>query len=108
MGILNVQHQFQNGMTAHWITGFIDSEQRRIFDNDLIGGADTLVRTNLYEGDSWSTELRFAGDTDNGEWIAGILYASDEQTQENNVAIASNAQCQARPRKTRFMTAPHC
>ncbi|MDP7418898.1 MAG: TonB-dependent receptor plug domain-containing protein, partial [Gammaproteobacteria bacterium] len=45
VGILNIQHTFANDMTLHWVTGFIDSEQRRLFDNDLIGGADTLVRT---------------------------------------------------------------
>ncbi|MBT77480.1 MAG: hypothetical protein CL798_04725 [Chromatiales bacterium] len=91
VGILNIQHTFANDMTLHWVTGFIDSEQRRLFDNDLIGGADTLVRTNLYEGDSISTELRLAGSNDTGDWVVGFLYASDEQTQENNVAIASQA-----------------
>ena len=75
----------------NWITGVIDAQQDRLFDNDLIGGADTLVRTNLYEGNSWSTELRLAGGNDTGDWVVGALYASDEQTQENNVAIATNA-----------------
>lgn len=91
VGILNVEHTFGNDVTLNWITGFIDAEQNRVFDNDLVGGADTLVRTNLYEGESFSTELRLAGGNDRAEWIAGILYASDEQTQENNVAIATNA-----------------
>ena len=91
VGILNVQHTFANDLTLTWITGFIDAEQNRVFDNDLIGGADTLIRTNLYEGDSVSTELRLAGSSDTGDWIVGVLYASDEQTQENNVAIATQA-----------------
>jgi len=91
VGILNIEHTFANDMTLNWITGFIDAEQRRVFDNDLIGGADTLVRTNLYEGDSVSTEFRLAGSSDIGDWVAGVLYASDEQTQQNNVAIASQA-----------------
>jgi iron complex outermembrane receptor protein len=89
VGILNIQHTFANDMTLHWITGIIDAEQNRLFDNDLVGGADTLVRTNLYEGDSVSTEFRLHGGNESGDWIAGVLYATDEQTQENNVAMAS-------------------
>jgi len=91
VGILNIRHTFGNEMTLHWITGFIDATQDRLFDNDLIGGADTLARTNLYEGNSVSTELRLENSGDTIDWIVGFLYASDEQTQENNVAIASNA-----------------
>ena len=91
VGILNIQHTFGNEMTLHWITGFIDATQDRLFDNDLIGGADTLVRTNLYEGNSVSTELRLESSGDTLDWVVGFLYASDEQTQENNVAIATNA-----------------
>lgn len=91
IGILNIQHTFANDMTLHWITGFIDAEQERLFDNDLIGGADTISRINLYEGDSISTELRLQGSTDSSDWVVGILYASDEQTQENNVAISTQS-----------------
>jgi iron complex outermembrane receptor protein len=91
VGIVNIEHTFANDLTLNWVTGFIDAEQRRLFDNDLVGGADTLVRTNLYEGDSVSTELRLAGSSDTGDWVVGVLYASDEQTQENNVAIATQA-----------------
>lgn len=91
VGILDIEHTFANDMTLTWISGFIDSEQRRVFDNDLVGGADTLVRTNLYEGESASTELRLAGSSDTGDWVIGVLYASDEQKQQNNVAIASQA-----------------
>ena len=91
VGILNIQHTFANDMTLHWISGIIDAEQRRVFDNDLIGGADTLVRTNLYEGESVSTEFRLHGSNDSGDWIVGVLYASDEQTQQNNVAIGTEA-----------------
>ena len=91
VGILNIQHTFGNEMTLHWITGFIDATQDRLFDNDLIGGADTLVRTNLYEGNSVSTEFRLEKSGDVIDWVVGGLYASDEQTQENNVAIATNA-----------------
>ena len=50
VGILKLEHTFGNDMTWTWITGFIDAQQDRIFDNDLIGGAETLIRTNVYEG----------------------------------------------------------
>jgi len=91
LGIVNIRHTFGNEMTLHWISGFIDSTQDRVFDNDLVGGADTLVRTNKYEGQSWSTELRLEGGNDNGDWVVGVLYADDEQKQANNVAIATQA-----------------
>ena len=92
LAILNLSHTFGNDMSIHWISGIIDATQNRFFDNDLIGGADTLKRTNLYEGRSVSTELRLQGAIgDSGEWVVGMLYADDEQTQQNNVAIASNA-----------------
>ena len=91
VGILNIKHTFSNDMTLSWISGFIDADQERVFDNDLIGGADTLVRTNAYDGNSVSTEFRLAGNTDRSDWIVGLLYAQDEQNQQNNVAIGSVA-----------------
>jgi len=89
VGILKVEHTFGNDMTWTWVTGFIDAQQDRVFDNDLIGGADTLIRTNLYEGESFSTEMRLAGSNDSSDWVVGFLYADDQQTQENNVAIST-------------------
>ena len=63
----------------------------RLFDNDLAGGADTLQRTNSYTGESWSTELRLEISKDNYDFVAGILYAEDDQEQENNVAISTQS-----------------
>ena len=77
-------------MNLHWITGFIDSTQERLFDNDLVGGMDAVTRTNTYEGQSYSTELRLEQTGDAFDWVVGFLYADDEQTQENNVAVGSN------------------
>jgi len=91
VGIVNISHTMANDLTLHWITGIIDSTQKRLFDNDLVGGADTLVRTNTYDGTSISTELRVEGGNDTGDWVVGFLYADDEQKQENNVAIATQA-----------------
>ena len=87
--IVNLSHELTDTMTLKWITGFIDAEQKRLFDNDLIGGVDALVRTNTYEGESWSTEVRLESSTDSITWVAGILYASDDQEQENAVAVSN-------------------
>ncbi len=88
--IASLTHEFSDTLTMKWVTGLIDAEQDRLFDNDLIGGVDALVRTNFYEGRSWSTELRFEGTSDNVSWVAGVLYAQDDQKQSNNVATSSD------------------
>jgi iron complex outermembrane receptor protein len=89
VGILNIAYALNDTMTVKWISGIIDAETNRLFDNDLAGGADTLVRTNSYDGDSWSTELRFELMEDRYDFIVGALYAKDKQEQDNNVAISS-------------------
>lgn len=91
VGVLNITHALSDTTTIKSITGFIDAELDRNFDNDLIGGADTLLRENEYEGFSWSTELRVEFDKEDYLFVAGILYAEDEQEQENKVGINSNA-----------------
>ncbi len=91
VGVLNITHALNETTTIKSITGFIDAELDRRFDNDLAGGADTLVRDNAYEGFSWSTELRIEFDKDDYLFVAGILYAEDEQEQDNKVGISSNA-----------------
>lgn len=91
VGVLNITHALSDTMTIKSITGFIDAELDRQFDNDLAGGADTLVRNNQYEGFSWSTELRLEMDEENYLFVAGILYAEDEQEQDNKVGISTNS-----------------
>ena len=89
VGIIKIQHQLNDNVVIKSITGFIDAEVDRLFDNDLIGGLDLLKRNNLYEGFSWSTELRVEVTNDAYDFIAGILYAEDDQEQENNVAVST-------------------
>lgn len=89
VGILNITHQWNDYIVIKSITGYIDASLDRTFDNDLVGGADTLRRDNSYDGESWSTELRMEVSRDNYEFVGGFLYASDEQKQDNNVAISS-------------------
>ncbi|MFM7272921.1 MAG: TonB-dependent receptor, partial [Gammaproteobacteria bacterium] len=89
IGILNVSHEISDSMTLKWVTGFIDASLNRRFDNDLVGGMDTLVRNNSYDGNSWSTELRLEITQDDFDLVVGGLYAQDKQTQKNNVATSS-------------------
>lgn len=91
VAILNITHQWNDHIVIKSITGLIDASLDRTFDNDLVGGADTLVRNNSYDGESWSTELRIEVSQDKYEFVGGLMYASDEQKQDNNVAIASQA-----------------
>lgn len=91
VGILNIAYNLNDHTVIKSITGFIDADLDRLFDNDLAGGADTLKRTNAYRGFSWSTELRVEISQDNYDFIAGVLYAEDDQEQDNNVAISTQA-----------------
>ena len=90
VAILNIQHQLNDNMVLKSITGLIDAEQRRLFDNDLLGGVDIVQRDNLYEGTSWSTELRLEASYDSIDWTIGAMYAKDKQTQENKVGVGKS------------------
>lgn len=89
IGIVNVQHTFNDSLTLKWITGVIDSEFDRLFEQDLIGGVDALSRTNKYEGTSASTELRLESSGDRLDWIAGVMVSKDDQDQDNLVAVST-------------------
>ncbi|MFT5134273.1 MAG: iron complex outermembrane receptor protein [Gammaproteobacteria bacterium] len=89
--ILNVQHRINDNMKLTSISGFIDAENTRLFDQDLVGGVDTLDRTNKYTGFSWSTELRLDYSGESVDWTVGVMYAKDDQEQENKVGISTNA-----------------
>ena len=91
VAILNVGHQFSDSMTLKWVSGIIDADLDRRFDNDLVGGMDALVRNNSYDGKSWSSELRLEITEQQYDLVLGALYAKDEQNQDNNVAVSSNA-----------------
>ena len=85
LAILNVQHQFNDSLVLKSITGVLDAEQTRVFDQDLIGGFDTLGRDNSYDGLSWSTELRLEASTERMQLTVGALYSEDDQEQKNFV-----------------------
>ena len=91
IAILNIEHELNDNLKLTSITGVIDAENKRLFDQDLVGGVDSIDRTNHYEGTSWSTELRldFTGET--VDWTLGFMYSKDEQDQNNLVAVSTNA-----------------
>jgi iron complex outermembrane receptor protein len=89
IGILTVQHSFSDSLSLKWITGVIDSEFNRLFEQDLIGGLDALSRTNKYDGTSASTELRLESTGDRFDWIAGVMVSRDDQNQDNLVAVST-------------------
>lgn len=90
VAVLNVRHELTDSTVIKWISGVIDADLDRTFDNDLMGGMDALIRTNAYEGTSWSTELRVEVSEDNYDFVGGLMYANDEQDQDNSVATSTN------------------
>tara|TARA_R110001599_G_scaffold353231_1_gene591049 strand:+ start:133797 stop:136229 length:2433 start_codon:yes stop_codon:yes gene_type:complete len=89
VGVLNITHNLNDKVVLKSITGIIDASLDRNFDNDLAGGADTLRRQNSYDGTSWSTEFRVQITEDKYDFVAGFMYASDEQKQDNKVGIST-------------------
>lgn len=92
IAIVNVTHQFSDALTLKWISGYINAEFERVFEQDLIGGLDAIGRDNLYEGDSFSTELRLESSGDQFDWVAGAMYSEDQQEQDNNVHVREGAE----------------
>ena len=91
IAILNIEHDINDNLKLTSITGVIDAENKRWFDQDLVGGVDSIDRTNRYEGTSWSTELRLDYSGDSVDWTLGFMYSKDEQDQNNLVAVSTNA-----------------
>ncbi|MDZ4729649.1 MAG: TonB-dependent receptor [Xanthomonadales bacterium] len=91
VAILNISHALNDTMALKWVTGIIDADFDRFFDQDLVGGMDALKRTNSYQGKSRSTEVRFEITEDRYDFVAGLMYAKDHQEQDNNVAVSTNA-----------------
>ena len=88
--VVNATHRLSDTWTLEAVAGIIDAEQRRFFDQDLIGGVDALSRSNDYDGRSYSGELRLEYSSDRLDWVTGVLYARDRQRQDNYVAVSSD------------------
>lgn len=86
--VLNISHDISETVTFKSITGLISTESERLFDQDNIS-ADAIIRTNEYEGDSWSQEFRLEVINEQYDWISGVLYAEDDQEQYNQIAAGT-------------------
>jgi len=84
--ILNGRVQIDfDGFMIRSITGYVDSSSDRFADLDGIF-ADTLVRENHYDGNSFSQEIRIQSTGENTlDWTVGGIYAKDEIDQFNSI-----------------------
>lgn len=87
IGVLKLGYEVADGMLLKVISGVIDAEQARRLDNDLLGGWDSFSREWERDGTSYSTELRLELSRERFDWTTGILYADDDQDQ-NNLVLA--------------------
>ncbi len=88
IAVLKVAREMSDTMTLNWITGWIDTELDRVFDNDLVA-ENVVFREQTREGTSFSTELRLDITSDTYDWTVGALYARDEKDTENAVQLGT-------------------
>ena len=97
--VLNLSHQLTDDLALKNVTGIIGTTNERFFDNDLLGGGNSLavtgvtqgnaiVRENIQQGTSWSTEFRAELTKDLYDLTIGVLYAEDEIDRQNGVQTA--------------------
>ncbi|MDE0128265.1 MAG: TonB-dependent receptor [Gammaproteobacteria bacterium] len=84
IAILKVSREMSDTATLNWISGWIDTELDRVFDNDLVP-ANVVFRDQTREGTSFSTELRLDITSDAFDWTVGAMYARDEKDMSNAV-----------------------
>ena len=88
IAVLKVAREMSDTMTLNWISGWIDTELDRVFDNDLVA-ENVVFREQTREGTSFSTELRLDITSDTYDWTVGALYARDEKDTENAVQLGT-------------------
>ena len=76
ISIINLTHRLTDEITIKSITGRIDTENEKIFDNDLVP-EDLVNRYEATDAESWSTEFRVEFSNERFDWITGFLYAED-------------------------------
>ena len=87
-GILKVSRELSDTATLNWITGWIDTDTDRVFDNDLVP-EHVVFRDQTREGTSFSTEVRLNASTESLDWTLGAMYARDEKTIDSNVQLGT-------------------
>ena len=81
LSVLNLQHEFSDGIVVKSISGLIDTKNEKIFDNDLVP-EDIVNRFEEKNGNSWSTELRVEVTRDRFDWVSGFMYSEDKVTKD--------------------------
>ncbi len=89
IAILKVSRDMSDTSTLNWITGWIDTELERVFDNDLIP-EDIVYRDHLRDGTSFTTELRLDITSDTYDWTIGAMYARDEKGNDSRVQVGAD------------------
>ena len=89
VAVLKVSREMSDTSTLNWITGLIDTETDRVFDNDLIP-EDIVYRDHIREGTSFSTELRLDITSDDFDWTIGAMYARDEKHNDSRVQVGAD------------------
>jgi iron complex outermembrane receptor protein len=77
ISVLKLQHAFNENVTLNWISGFIDTEREKVFDNDLVP-EDVVRRYEAVDATSWSSELRLEISNERFDWTIGAMYSDDE------------------------------
>jgi len=88
LAILKVSREMSDTSTLNWITGWIDTDTDRVFDNDLVP-ENVVFRDQTREGTSFSTELRLDITSDVYDWTVGAMYARDEKEIDSNVQLGT-------------------
>lgn len=89
IAILKVSREMSDTSTLNWITGWIDTELERVFDNDLIP-EDIVYREHVRDGTSFTTELRLDITSDTYDWTIGAMYARDEKNNDSRVRVGAD------------------
>ena len=88
IAVLKVSREMSETMTLNWISGWIDTDTDRVFDNDLVP-ENVVFREQTREGTSFSTELRLDITSDTYDWTVGAMYARDEKDMQNAVQLGT-------------------
>ena len=88
IAILKVSREMSDTSTLNWISGWIDTELDRVFDNDLVA-ENVVFREQTREGTSFSTELRLDITSETYDWTVGAMYARDEKDTDNAVQLGT-------------------
>ena len=88
IAILKISREMSDTATLNWISGWVDTETDRVFDNDLVP-ENVVFREQTREGNSFSTELRLDLTSDAFDWTIGAMYARDEKELWGQVQLGT-------------------